>query len=166
MRIETTVRVADGELAVTVNPGSEKPFATIDFDQLSYLRIKTMDDCDRLICAAVTAKRRLEAAIAGTPHAFAAAAFHHHCDTCGMLRGEKIHVSPEATALDASIITGTPVIVTDDEDPRCKCGHRQTLHDEDGSHECHAAACGCNFWRTAAPKRPVFEVVHADQATA
>jgi hypothetical protein len=117
MRIETTVRVEDGELAVTVNPGSGKPFATIDFDTYSYVRLKTMDDCDRLVRAAVAVRRRFEAAVKGDAHPFAEGFPRGHCDTCGMLKDEKLHagpLSPEAAALDASIAAGTPVIVTDE----------------------------------------------------
>lgn len=39
----------------------------------------------------------------------------------------------------------------DEEDPRCRCGHPQVLHDEDGEHECHAIGCDCTAWRLADP---------------
>jgi len=51
----------------------------------------------------------------------------------------------------------------DEDDPRCKCGHPQVLHDEDGKHECHAVGpgrrCGCNRWRSAGPLDPPAEVL-------
>lgn len=41
--------------------------------------------------------------------------------------------------------------VTGGED-RCACSHHETLHDNDGSRECRAVACGCNRFRLAAPR--------------
>jgi hypothetical protein len=56
----------------------------------------------------------------------------------------------ERAALAASIASGVPLAVYDD-DPRCGCGHQQTLHDEDRiPSPCRAVACGCTRFSDAA----------------
>lgn len=53
-------------------------------------------------------------------------------------------------ALAASVAAGVPLTVYDDE-PRCECGHQQTLHDEDWiPSPCRAVACGCTRFSDAA----------------
>jgi hypothetical protein len=94
MHITTHTDIADGWPRARVNPGSGEPFAIIDLGRAGDLRLETLDDCDRLIRAAVDVKRRFEVALSGRKHPYkrdAADSYDSHCDTCGLLPRDGIH---------------------------------------------------------------------------
>jgi len=57
----------DGDYAVTFNPGNDRPFAIIDLsgDRGTALVIQSPEEADRLIRAAVKAKRLLDPPVTG-----------------------------------------------------------------------------------------------------
>lgn len=96
MRFDTSTRVAPGAIIVTVNPGNERPFATIDFDSSHYLRLHDLADFDEIIKAAVDGKRRLEATLEGELHPFQPDP-HCYCEVCGQLKNSDLHAEPVIT---------------------------------------------------------------------
>jgi hypothetical protein len=87
------IQPGDEEFLVAVNPGAGKPFATI---QMGGLEIwpDSAEDCDRIVRAAVEAKRMLEVATACTPHPHQqreGGPYTTHCGHCGLLPRDEIH---------------------------------------------------------------------------
>ena len=124
---------------VTVNPGSGEPFATVDIGR-AYLRLESVADAEALMIAAANAKRRLLAAISGTPHEWIPATeftgYTTHCDTCGLLHGHAIHEVPAACAVPG-------------------CGHARDSHWEHGEPQgprtgCSALGCKCQGYADVA----------------
>lgn len=152
--------VSDGDYGTLVTQGYGQPVAVIHLAEGHALDLRslTADDCDRLIRAAARVKGQILdlQARAAAPHG-RGNVYMGTCQLCGKPEADELHAEPvsteaaEAAVLAESIRTGAPLLV-DDDDPRCECSHQQTLHDEDGAHECRAVACGCNRFRSAAPK--------------
>ena len=84
MQLHISPHITDGELPVSMNPGSGEPFGVIRFGDamLSDLSDK---DCDRIIRAASRIKAMR--ATLGTPHQHEDGAGPHgmNCTACGML---------------------------------------------------------------------------------
>ena len=169
----------DGDFNVTGNGGRGDPFAMIELSEDGALELvmQTLEDCDRLARASAMAKeeilRRREAA--RLPHSFRATKISLPCLECGKDEADELHAEPlsisdetirqaEAlaqpgntvadvlagrAALAASIASGVPLVVYDDE-PRCKCGHLRSLHEDVPDGECRAVACGCDGFSDAA----------------
>lgn len=140
MYLDSSPDIQDGELRAHVNPGDGSPWAVICFAPHVRLADLSLDDCDRIIRAAVNAKRRLSAALAGQAHEYRDAADDQgHCDACGLLSTGAVHASiasdEAAAVLAASIASGQPVITEDDEAPTQqeidRCGYS-----EDPYHRC------------------------------
>lgn len=100
--IDTVYPRDDGDYAVDTNPGSKRPFASIRLDEDSRLEltIESPADADRLIIAATTAKRMLEAREAGQVHEHQEGAGLNgsHCTVCGGIPSEDIHTAPDEEA--------------------------------------------------------------------
>lgn len=99
MRIHTpTPRPREeGDFGIRVNPGDgDGPFAMIALseDERTEICLDSLDDADRLVRAAVAAKRMLSAAIARQAHEFTGSpvpGFSGWCETCGMQRRNSVH---------------------------------------------------------------------------
>lgn len=93
----------DGDFTVTHNPGRGNPFTeiTLDEDGLLKLIMTSVDDCDRLIKAAVTSRDLLieHAGDKDQPHAWRATE-DNPCLVCGQPRDG--HPDPEGGAVDAA----------------------------------------------------------------
>ena len=99
--------VRDGEFAVRTNPASDgSHFALVEMGEGDHawqvgLTLHSVSDCERIMRAAVTAKRMLETIRAGTPHQFTPGAeYGSNCVTCGLLWDAKAHVRHEQPDAD------------------------------------------------------------------
>jgi hypothetical protein len=104
--------VRNGEFTVRANPGSDGGhFAIVEMGSDHWdvgLTLHGVSDCERVIHAAVTAKRMLETISAGTPHAFTAGAGPSgaHCGACGLLQVAQAHTAPEQPDTEGQDMSG------------------------------------------------------------
>jgi hypothetical protein len=99
MRLHISPRIDEGELPVTMNPGSGDPFGNVYLGR-GYngadITIESDEDADRIIRAMVKVKAMR--AQLGKPHPFTSSIDTGpqggHCDLCGMLDDSPDHAEP------------------------------------------------------------------------